>query len=222
MAPPLDYIQLLGQQECQQIVRDKRRGCTEDPITGCWLYSGSANNDGYCQVWLKPRHQRHLTGRNVQKAFLLHVIATVARTGQNIPQHYHASHLCDRRNCFNPDHLQAETITMNNSRKGCPGPIYCAVHGHLIVDLCAHSPRCIRPPRDDVNCCLALKESLPAGAWSTQQTEWQRRTASVTGSRPSTAGGDRSDSQGTNYSGASALERAAADGFFLKMYLAVF
>lgn len=71
--------------------------------------------------------------------------------------------------CFNPDHLADESAQVNNSRKGCPGPIYCSVHYHLVVDLCPHNPGCLRAPRDDVNCCLALKESDPRG-WTSRAT----------------------------------------------------
>lgn len=44
-----------------------------------------------------------------------------------------------RRSCW------VSSVQVNNSRKGCPGPIACSIQGHVIVDLCVHRPRCIRP-----------------------------------------------------------------------------
>lgn len=96
------------------------------------------------------------TGRGAQTAFLLHIVSFVAKTGSNPDGH--VSHLCDNRKCFNPSHLVDEPPAQNNGRKGCPGPIFCSVHGHCIADLCQHRPRCIRPARDDIFCCLAIKE----------------------------------------------------------------
>ena len=107
-------------------------------------------------------------GRSAQTAFLLHVVSYVAATGQNPTGH--VSHLCDKRKCFNPVHLCDESATDNNRRKGCPGPIFCTAHGHCIVDLCEHRPRCIRPARDDVFCCLSIRESDPAGWASARDT----------------------------------------------------
>lgn len=122
---------------------------------------------------------------------------------QSHPNHQ-VSHLCDRRRCFNLDHLQDETPQVNNSRKGCPGPIICPVHGHLIVDLCSHNPTCIRPPRDDVNCCLALKESDPVG-WATQ-------TSRQDSSRPSSRAEQLMHRSSSEYEGAAFLDQAVREG----------
>lgn len=137
-------------------MREKHRDSSEENSTGCWLFTGSKNNDGY---------ELHLTGRSSQTAFLLHVCAYLARTGLGI--NGQASHLCDNRACFNPDHIMDEAPQVNNSRKGCPGQIICGFHHHVIVDLCPHRPTCIREERYDISCCLALKESDPEG-WATE------------------------------------------------------
>ncbi|MBN6743272.1 hypothetical protein JKG47_22960 [Acidithiobacillus sp. MC6.1] len=70
---------------------------------------------------MKRNADLNRTGRDSQTAFLIHVVSFVAAHNRN-PAH-HVSHLCDRPRCFNPDHLCDETAIMNNSRKGCPGPI---------------------------------------------------------------------------------------------------
>jgi hypothetical protein len=119
------------------------------------------------KVYTKKNADLHRVGRSAQTAFLLHIVSYVAARNQH-PPGLQVSHLCDTRRCFNPDHLVAESIAINNSRKGCAGPIACTVHGHIVVDLCAHIPRCIRPPREDVICCLAIRESDPQ-AWASQE-----------------------------------------------------
>ncbi|KAF7113958.1 hypothetical protein CNMCM5793_006141 [Aspergillus hiratsukae] len=100
-----------------------------------------------------------------------------ARHRQDIPQGMQASHLCNNRNCFNPAHIEAETPEANNQQKGCPGEITYSVHGHAIVDLCVHRPHCIRALRDDVICCLAMREEDPWG-WANLQCHnlsWRER-----------------------------------------------
>jgi len=162
---PINYLAELGQQRAAEVVREKHRDSSDDNSTGCWLFTGSKNNDGYGQVFRKKNSELHLTGRASQTTFLLHVCAYLARTGLGI--NGQASHLCDNRSCFNPDHIMDEPPQVNNSRKGCPGQIICGFHHHIIVDLCPHRPTCIRPERYDISCCLALKESDPEG-WATE------------------------------------------------------
>lgn len=193
-----NYLQALGQQRAREIIESKRRAARVDNFTGCWLYQGSTNNDGYGQVWAKANHNLHLTGRSAQSAFLIHIVSFVAQHGRDVTPGRHVSHRCDNRRCFNPEHLMDESAQVNNSRKGCAGPIACSVHGHIIIDLCSHIPRCIRPPRDDVYCCLAMREDDPEG-WASQQSRWRSTT-------PSSAQGE---SQQSHYSGVSAVEELA-------------
>lgn len=203
MAPRLNYQTALGRARAHQILFDKHQhSCENDAVTGCWLFTGSLNTDGYGQVFAKKNADLRLTGRSSQTAFLLHRVAYLASTGRDATDH--VSHLCDRPRCFNPDHLADETAQVNNSRKGCPGPISCSVHFHVIVDLCPHMPRCIRAPRDDVNCCLAIRESDPSG-WATSPPNSRMSLVSAgVGSllsRPS-----------TDYEGAEFLEQAVRQG----------
>ena len=160
----IDYLLEVGQQRALSIVNQKR-GDEQTVVaadgTGCWLFGGSRNTQGYGQVWVKRNSNAHLKGRDSQTAFLLHRVSYLARTGLNCGGH--GSHLCDRRNCFNPDHIVDETPMQNNARKGCAGSLICGYHHHIIVDLCTHEPKCIRPERFDVSCCLALRESDPEG-----------------------------------------------------------
>jgi hypothetical protein len=94
---------------------------------------------------------------------------------------------------------------VNNSRKGCPGLLACSVHHHVICDLCPHMPKCIRPERDDVFCCLSLKESDPVG-WATQ-------TSRQNSSRPSSSlANEMVEHHSSDYGDAQWLEAAAQDG----------
>jgi hypothetical protein len=47
----LNYAQEIGPARAHNIVRTKyQETCTMDHGTGCWLFNGSTNNDGYGQV----------------------------------------------------------------------------------------------------------------------------------------------------------------------------
>ena len=165
--PRLDYLRELGQRRAQAIIAEKMRDpLTEYPEdgTGCILFGGSLNNDGYGQVQKKKNSVLHVPGRNLT-SWAIHRVAYVAKTGQDAAGH--CSHLCDRRRCFNADHIVDENASQNNARKGCAGVIICGFHHHPIVDICTHEPKCIRPERFDVSCCLALRESDPTG-WASQ------------------------------------------------------
>ena len=159
----------------------------------------------YQKIFTKKNSDLGQTGRSAQTAFLLHRVAFLGANGHDA--HGHVSHLCNNPRCFNPDHLVDETPQANNSRKGCAGPIICSVHHHLVVDLCTHYPRCIRPEREDVNCCLAIKESDPQG-WAF--------SSEAQSSRPNSRDGplatDMQARSSTEYSGADFLEQAAMEG----------
>jgi hypothetical protein len=134
------------------------------------------------QVFTKKNAELHRRGRSAQTAFLIHIVAFVGSRGFNPPAGAQVSHLCDCRTCFNPDHLVPESPQLNNSRKGCAGPVFCQYHGHLLVDLCPHTPKCIRPPREDTFCCLAVRESSPG--WRTASQASQRSQQSAGRSTP--------------------------------------
>ncbi|KAL8366727.1 hypothetical protein RB595_010538 [Gaeumannomyces hyphopodioides] len=215
----LDYVAQLGQARCHDAIRRKHqdpRACQVHPATSCWLFQGSFDTDSYGQIYLRKNADLTIVGAK-PAAFLIHVVSFVASNGRH-PIGLHISHLCDTRRCFNPDHLVAETAAMNNARKGCPGPITCSIHGHIVVDLCPHIPRCIRSPRNDVNCCLAIRESDP-DAWETQQTQSSSQAAggvsqaSTSSAVSSPNGGPKAakvlESDSKDLSGSEWLEEAA-------------
>jgi hypothetical protein len=126
-------------QEDAAAVYDAKRQQSETNGKGCFLYTGSRNNDGYGQVAVSVIDAH---GRKATKMFLVHHVAWYA-TGRQMPvQGEHLSHLCHSRNCWNPEHLCVETVQANNSRKGCPGNVICH-HCTLLAYACPHQPKCI-------------------------------------------------------------------------------
>lgn len=72
-----------------------------DPLYGCWLWTGRRDRDGYGR----------LTGGR-----LAHVEAYVAAKGP-VPHERTVDHLCRRRHCCRPEHLEAVTRSEQERRK---------------------------------------------------------------------------------------------------------
>lgn len=68
-------------------------------ITGCWLWIGYVNKDGYARA----------DAQNAHRVFYEHHIGPV-------PAGYDVDHLCKRRNCVNPEHLEAVSERENLRR----------------------------------------------------------------------------------------------------------
>lgn len=73
-----------------------------EPNTGCWLWGGRLNRQGY-GVWCAGTHG--LAHRVIYESMV-----------SAIPTGLHIDHLCRCRCCVNPDHLEAVTPAVNNSR----------------------------------------------------------------------------------------------------------
>ena len=163
-----DYIAALGEARCvaelQKLLvntwppghaRAGQPRTRVDPVLGCWLYGGvPLSGEGYVQIKRKTNAQLQAGGqdRNAGVNFLIHRIAFVTKYHRDVV--YSGSHLCDIPNCFNPDHIYDEDIMTNNNRKGCVGVVACPSHGHIVIDLCRHTPKCIRVSPPGVVCCL--------------------------------------------------------------------
>jgi hypothetical protein len=96
------------------------------PQTGCWLWTGSINRDGYGLIWSKTKGGCGKKGRVAHRVF--YEILKEA-----IPRETEIDHLCRIRNCCNPDHLEAvshrENFDRSTARKGLSRKTHC-IRGH--------------------------------------------------------------------------------------------
>ncbi|GLW63518.1 hypothetical protein Arub01_17620 [Actinomadura rubrobrunea] len=72
-----------------------------DPETGCHVWTASKTRDGYGKFWFDGRHQ------------YAHRVAYAATHGE-IPAGMEVDHMCGRRDCVRPDHLQVVTHVENS------------------------------------------------------------------------------------------------------------
>lgn len=79
-----------------------------DPETDCWIFTGSGPS-GYGQIEVQPDENGQ------RRTVLTHVLVWVARRGP-IPTGLELDHLCRRRKCCNPDHLELVTSSENTMR----------------------------------------------------------------------------------------------------------
>lgn len=123
-----------------------------DPDTGCWLWKASLGTKGYGQLYVNSR------------PIGAHRASYIAHVGP-IPDGLHVDHICGRKTCVNPAHLQAITAEENVKlqslrRSSCP-------NGH------PHRPETTRWYRGYRRCLLCEKRS-----------NLSRRTGRPIGRRP--------------------------------------
>jgi len=107
------------------------------PFSDCHIWSGSTQN-GYPSLSMG-----HATSK-----VKVHILALWTVNGATPDSGQVSSHLCHRKRCINPSHLVLESITCNNSRKGC----LCALQDLMgnVWTLCPHNPKCLRRDTDTV------------------------------------------------------------------------
>ena len=86
---------------------------TIDPVSGCWVWTGPVNNNGYGKA----------------AGSYVHRLSYVVAHGP-IPADTEVDHLCRNRRCFNPDHLEAVSHQENMLRSPRTGSRTHCAHGH--------------------------------------------------------------------------------------------
>jgi hypothetical protein len=80
----------------------RMRDLWQEDESGCWLWTGCVDRIGYGTVWWNGTQRAH------RAVYLL--------SGRTIPEGTELDHLCNRRHCVNPDHLEPVTHSENVRR----------------------------------------------------------------------------------------------------------
>lgn len=101
----------------------------QDPIYGCWLWIGDLDADGYGRRWQGKIKElaHHLVWKKLRAA---------------IAPGYTLDHLCRRRACVAPHHLEPVTRRENERRKrlGYRTRITSCAHGHALYNHGRYTP----------------------------------------------------------------------------------
>jgi hypothetical protein len=92
----------------------------------CWIWAGHIDPAGYGRTGIASWNQCEYTLSQYP-----HRVAWCLAHRQAIPDGLEIDHLCGRRACINPDHLEAITLAENRTRERRhkpPKPL--CIHGH--------------------------------------------------------------------------------------------
>lgn len=99
-------VQVLRTPEHLATIRELvERASSPEPTTGCWLWLGEVNSEGYGRLWLGVQRQRTQAHRASYEAFRGEILPGLT-----------IDHLCRVRCCVNPAHLEPVTQRTNTLR----------------------------------------------------------------------------------------------------------
>lgn len=75
--------------------------CTPEPMSGCWLWTGTLNKCGYGKICINYKH------------WIASRASFVIYNKTQIPEGMVVMHKCDTRSCVNPEHLVLGTVQDN-------------------------------------------------------------------------------------------------------------
>lgn len=105
------------------------------PFDDCWLWTGRQLH-GYGLVYAGT------TKCQKRKLVRLHILAAWIHHGKGPDDGQQASHLCHRRNCYNPKHVVFESVLINNQRSCCV--FSTPLRNGKLRPSCSHFPLCLR------------------------------------------------------------------------------
>ncbi len=85
-----------------------------DPATGCWLWMGRVERNGYARIGFYTGGGRAAPGRGAKNKEV-HRVAYEVFKCESIPDGHDIDHLCREPTCINPEHLRAISANANRS-----------------------------------------------------------------------------------------------------------
>jgi hypothetical protein len=126
-----------------------------EPNTGCWLWLGTIDRDGYGKISANKKNLR------------AHRVAYAALVGE-VPRGLQLDHLCRQRCCVNPHHLEPVTCAENLRRGWSPSAMAAkqetCVRGHRFDGFARGQRTCRACARDATRRYRARELSAPGVA----------------------------------------------------------
>lgn len=93
---------------------------TPDVVARLFSYGDKGGGEGACWPWLGGKVDGYGRFNFANGTFIAHRVAYIATIGRDLPSDVEVDHLCRRRDCVNPAHLEAVSVR-ENQRRGAHG-----------------------------------------------------------------------------------------------------